>query len=77
MNMMELGRKRASEIELCKSPAVRTESVVFDESGNFLIYASMTGIKCVNIVTNKCSRIIGKVWFHLNVCLVCGVWSTH
>lgn len=37
LDMMELGRKVASERELLRSPAVRRENVVFDESSNFLL----------------------------------------
>jgi hypothetical protein len=38
LDMMELGRKVASERELLRSPSVRLENVVFDESSNFLLY---------------------------------------
>ena len=34
---------------------------VFDESGHFVLYATMLGIKVLNLHTNRCSRIIGKV----------------
>jgi peptidylprolyl isomerase domain and WD repeat-containing protein 1 len=37
-----------------------TANVVFDESGNFVIYPSLLGIKMVNLKTNKVSRLIGK-----------------
>eukprot|EP00039_Didymoeca_costata_P005214 m.79570 g.79570 ORF g.79570 m.79570 type:complete len:638 (-) comp12718_c0_seq2:600-2513(-) len=59
IDISELGRISA-EKELLKSPAIRHETTLFDESGNFLMYPTMMGIKCVNIITNKCSRIIGK-----------------
>lgn len=36
-------------------------NVIFDESGNFVIYASLLGIKVVNLVTNRVSRLLGKV----------------
>ncbi|KDN44087.1 peptidyl-prolyl cis-trans isomerase [Tilletiaria anomala UBC 951] len=35
-------------------------NALFDESGNFLIYASMLGIKVINIVTNKASILLGR-----------------
>jgi len=60
MDMMELGRKVASERELLRSPAVRQENVVFDDSSNFLLYPSAMGVKVINLHTNKCSRVIGK-----------------
>ena len=63
---------------------------VFDDSGNFLIFASMVGIKgmsvlpycasqsvyhsdhltaVINLYTNKCVRIIGKVTNYWCVCI--------
>eukprot|EP00035_Acanthoeca_spectabilis_P023925 m.451597 g.451597 ORF g.451597 m.451597 type:complete len:634 (+) comp20176_c0_seq1:195-2096(+) len=60
LDMMELGRKVASERELLRSPAVRRENVVFDESSNFLLYPTALGIKILNLVTNKVSKVLGK-----------------
>ncbi|KAK0555607.1 Peptidyl-prolyl cis-trans isomerase cyp15 [Tilletia horrida] len=72
---MEFGRRLALENELDKlanaggkgaadgvacSTGLATANVVFDESGNFLIYATMLGIKIVNTVTNKVARLLGK-----------------
>jgi len=36
-------------------------SVLFDESGNFLLYPTLLGIKVVNLVSNAVSRLLGKV----------------
>jgi len=36
-------------------------NAIFDESGNFILYATLLGIKVVNLVTNRCARIVGKV----------------
>jgi peptidylprolyl isomerase domain and WD repeat-containing protein 1 len=36
------------------------EKLVFDETGNFIIYGALLGIKVVNITTNKVARLIGK-----------------
>jgi len=36
-------------------------NVIFDDSGNFVLYPTMAGIKVVNIVTNQLVRLIGKV----------------
>lgn len=57
---MELGRRKAGEMELLRSGSLRHENCVFDESSNFVIYPTMVGIKVVNILTNVVSRIIGK-----------------
>ena len=47
---------------------------VFDESGHFIIYPTMLGIKVVNTHTNKVVRLIGKTETHrfLNVDLYQG-----
>lgn len=34
---------------------------MFDESGNFLLYPTLLGIKVVNLVTNRVVRLLGKV----------------
>lgn len=57
---MEFGRRMASERDLEKSDAFNTANIVFDESGNFVLYATMLGIKVLNLHTNRCSRIVGK-----------------
>jgi hypothetical protein len=41
--------------------AVPAPSVLFDESGNFLIYPTLLGVKVVNLVTNGVARLLGKV----------------
>lgn len=59
---IDFGRRLAIERELTKSLEKHAwPNAIFDESGNFLIYASHLGIKVVNLVTNQCPRIIGKV----------------
>jgi len=35
--------------------------LVFDDSGNFLLYPTLFGIKVCNLKTNKISRLIGKM----------------
>lgn len=46
------------------SDALDMQNAVFDESGHFLIYCTMLGIKVVNLVTNSVSRVLGR---HENV----------
>jgi hypothetical protein len=41
-------------------PGAPRPNAVFDESGNFLVYPTLTGIKVVNLVTNQVSRILGE-----------------
>lgn len=46
------------------SDALDQQNAIFDESGNFLIYCTMLGVKVVNLVTNKLLRMLGR---HENV----------
>lgn len=59
---IDFGRRLAVEREMSTSlEKWAWPNALFDESGNFLIYATHLGIKVVNLVTNRCPRIIGKV----------------
>lgn len=57
---MEFGRRLAVERELQSSPAAEYANAVFDDSGNFILYACLSGIKIVNLTDNKVSQLIGK-----------------
>jgi peptidylprolyl isomerase domain and WD repeat-containing protein 1 len=57
---MEFGRRLAVERELERMPSYDLVNAIFDESNNFIIYSTMMGIKVINLVTNKCVRILGK-----------------
>jgi len=61
LDRFDFGRRIAVEKEMRKSPALMHQQAVFDESGNFLVYPSMVGVKIVNIHTNKLVRVLGKV----------------
>ncbi|KAG7562564.1 hypothetical protein FFLO_02038 [Filobasidium floriforme] len=67
---MEFGRRLAVERELergslqgegstGKGGLLRTANAVWDESGNFIIYPTLLGIKVLNTVTNRVSRMLG------------------
>lgn len=43
-----------------KSDSVHLANVLFDASGHFVIYATMLGVKVVNLVTNRCVAMLGK-----------------
>ncbi|KIH90348.1 peptidylprolyl isomerase domain and WD repeat-containing protein 1 [Sporothrix brasiliensis 5110] len=59
LDAVEFGRRLAAEHEL-ESDALRNKAnVVFDESGHFLLYGSMLGIKVVNTVTNQVVKLYG------------------
>ncbi|XP_039614615.1 peptidylprolyl isomerase domain and WD repeat-containing protein 1 isoform X2 [Polypterus senegalus] len=57
---MEFGRRMAIERELEKVDGIRLANIIFDETGHFVLYGTMLGIKVVNLETNKCVRILGK-----------------
>ncbi|KAH8825352.1 peptidyl-prolyl cis-trans isomerase [Flagelloscypha sp. PMI_526] len=62
---MEFGRRLAVEREMelpgpdGKIPAMWINAI-WDESGSFVIYATLLGVKVVNVVTNRVSRLLGK-----------------
>ena len=63
LDAIDFGRRAALEREIQKAVAAEVApapNVIFDESSNFLIWATMCGVKMVNIHTNKLSRLLGK-----------------
>lgn len=53
-------RRLAVELDL-EDPLLRKRiNVVFDETGHFLFYGSLHGIKVVNMVTNRVVKVYGK-----------------
>lgn len=57
---VEFGRRLAVEREL-ENPVTRPKvNVIFDESGHFILYGSLYGIKCINTYTNRVIRVYGK-----------------
>ncbi|KAL6709625.1 Peptidyl-prolyl cis-trans isomerase cyp15 [Coniothyrium glycines] len=57
---MEFGRRIGIERDL-DQPAMRPRmNVIFDETGNFILYGSMYGIKVVNTLTNKLVKLYGQ-----------------
>ncbi|XP_038211640.1 peptidylprolyl isomerase domain and WD repeat-containing protein 1 [Zerene cesonia] len=57
---MEFGRRMATERELEKSDAAQLANILFDASGHFVAYATMLGVKLVNLTTNRCAATLGK-----------------
>ncbi|KAJ7175893.1 hypothetical protein C8R46DRAFT_1249879 [Mycena filopes] len=62
---MEFGRRLAMEREL-EMPGPdghipgRWSNAIWDESGAFILYPSLLGVKVVNTVTNRVARLLGK-----------------
>lgn len=50
----------ANERDLEKSDYLASSNITFDCSGHFIMYATMIGVKLINIETNRCVKIIGK-----------------
>lgn len=59
LDAIDFGRRAAVEREIQHSNAV--SNCVFDESGHFILYPTLLGVKIVNIETNKLVRVLGKV----------------
>jgi len=57
---VEFNRRLAVEKDLEKSEHKSLANVCFDDSSNFILYATLLGVKVVNIKTNKVARILGK-----------------
>jgi len=55
---MEFGRRLAVERDVEKGGAV--SHLIFDESGHFLLYPTLLGVKVINLVNNRLVRTIGK-----------------
>ncbi|PFH61142.1 hypothetical protein XA68_18092 [Ophiocordyceps unilateralis] len=57
---VEFGRRLAQEKEI-ETPLLRYKAnVVFDESGHFILYGSMVGVKLLNTYTNQVLKVYGK-----------------
>ncbi|KAG0497286.1 hypothetical protein HPP92_001759 [Vanilla planifolia] len=61
LEAIDFGRRMAVEREIEKTENAPQANAIFDESCNFLLYATLLGIKIVNLHTNKVARILGKV----------------
>lgn len=60
LEAVEFGRRIAAEREL-DNPVTRSRlNIVFDESGNFILYGSILGIKVINTVTNRLVKLYGR-----------------
>ncbi|KAG5673041.1 hypothetical protein PVAND_003119 [Polypedilum vanderplanki] len=57
---MEFSRRMNIEKDIEKTESLIYSNIQFDQTGHFILYATMVGIKIINIETNKCSKILGK-----------------
>eukprot|EP01052_Picozoa_sp_SAG31_P010361 SAG31_NODE_566_length_14037_cov_32.372148_9_plen_553_part_00 len=58
LDPIDFGRRVAMEQT---NDSQQQANAVFDESGNFILYSTMLGIKVVNIKTHQVARLLGKV----------------
>ena len=72
LDSIDFGQRMARERELglhweatapgaAQATPPQFPNAVFDESGNFLMYATALGIKVVNLVTNRLAAVLGRV----------------
>ena len=60
LEAVDFGRRIAVEREL-ENPAIRNRlNVIFDESGNFILYGSILGVKVINALTNRLVKLYGR-----------------
>jgi peptidylprolyl isomerase domain and WD repeat-containing protein 1 len=52
--------QREGEVSAAADGSLGRANAVFDFSGNFILYATVLGIKVVNLVTNKVCRTLGR-----------------
>ncbi len=57
---LEFGRRLAIERELQKTPYFASIAPTFDQTGQFLLYPSIIGVKVIHLESNKVVRILGK-----------------
>ena len=57
---VDFGRRLAVERELEQAGMRNKSNIIFDESGNFIIYGSFLGIKVINTLTNKVVKVFGQ-----------------
>lgn len=60
MSNMDFARRMAIERELDKNHITRQENVIFDQSGHFILYPTMLGVKVYNWKTNRHIRFFGN-----------------
>ncbi len=48
-------------LRILKIKIQQASNVVFDNTGHFIIYPGLVGVKIVNVETNRVCRVLGKV----------------
>jgi len=55
---LEFGRRIAIETDLTSLSSLTKQNIIFDESGYFIIYGSLAGIKILNMTANSLPRLL-------------------
>jgi len=57
---MEFGKKLSVEREIGRTGLIKYNNVIWDDSGHFILYSSLLGIKMVNLTTRRVSRLLAQ-----------------
>jgi peptidylprolyl isomerase domain and WD repeat-containing protein 1 len=57
---IEFGRRLGIERDLDHEMIRPRMNVIFDETGNFILYGSMYGVKVINTLTNRVVKVYGQ-----------------
>lgn len=60
MNNIDFARRMAMERDLDKNALTSQENAIFDQSGNFILYPTMLGVKIYNWKTDRLVRSLGQ-----------------
>ena len=65
LDAMDYGRRMAVERDIEGASSTETpppcSNVIFDESGHFILFPTLLGVKVINIATNRLVRVLGRV----------------
>ena len=62
LDKLDFGKRMATEREMERSCSTAPPcNVTFDESGNFILFASMFGVKVLNLTSNSVEVILGRL----------------
>ncbi|PNS17666.1 hypothetical protein CAC42_3061 [Sphaceloma murrayae] len=57
---VDFGRRIGVEREMDHSSVRRRTNVIFDETSNFILYGSLFGVKVLNTLTNRVTKVYGR-----------------
>ncbi|KAK5990638.1 Peptidyl-prolyl cis-trans isomerase cyp15 [Cladobotryum mycophilum] len=60
LDNVEFGRRLAQERDIESDTLKDKSNIIFDESGNFILYGTMLGIKVLNTYTNRVVKVFAK-----------------